>query len=152
MIRALAPATPFPTDDGELFFFAQAILGQLPYFWPTPDGYPDTKAYWASTGGLLNRWRLSFLSYADQSPDIDVFDIDYDALLEGASTLAGIVDALAGSVLMRPLSSEDRSYVVDWLVGVTGLAADVPLPAGAPEAVAPLVAAVLLSSAYFQLK
>jgi uncharacterized protein (DUF1800 family) len=152
MIRSLAPATPFPTDDGELFFFAQAILGQLPYFWPTPDGYPDTKAYWASTGGLLNRWRLSFLSYADQSPDIDVFDIDYVTLLGGASTLAGIVDALAGSVLMRPLSPEDSGYIVDWLVGVTGLAADVPLPAGAPEAVAPAVAAVLLGSAYFQLK
>ncbi|HZM00975.1 MAG TPA: DUF1800 domain-containing protein [Planctomycetota bacterium] len=152
LIRALAPTTDYPTDDGQLFLVAQAILGHLPYYWPTPDGYPDTRAYWASTGGLLNRWRLSFLSYAEQNPEIGVIDIDYAALLDGADTLAEVVDALVGSVLMRPLSSEDRDYILDWLVAVTGLTPDSPLPPGAPEQVAALVAAVLGSSAYFQLR
>ena len=30
MVRALAPDTAYPTDNGVLFFFAQSILGQLP--------------------------------------------------------------------------------------------------------------------------
>ena len=50
VVRALAPDTGYPTDDGLLLFFAQSILGQLPFYWPTPDGYPDEQSYWASTG------------------------------------------------------------------------------------------------------
>lgn len=152
LIRALAPDTPYPTDNGQLFYFAQLILGQLPFNWPTPDGYPDEQSYWSSTGGLLNRWRLSFLSLANFIPSIDVFQIDYPNLLNGANTLAGIVDAMTDSVLMRPLSVEDRSYMLDWLVTEYSQAADEALPAGIAEQIAPLVAAVLVSSAYFQLR
>ena len=152
LVRALAPDTNYPTDNGQLFLFAQTILGQLPYYWPTPDGYPDDQGYWGGTGGLLNRWRLSFLSYAPYIPGIDVFQIDYLNLLGGAVTPAGVVDALTSNVLMRPLSLDDREIVIDWLVAETGVARDVALPAGVPEQVAALVAAVLVSSAYFQLR
>jgi len=152
VIRALAPDTPYPTDNGQLFYFAQLIMGQLPFNWPTPDGYPDEQSYWASTGGLLNRWRLSFLSLANFIPAIDVFQIDYPSLLNGATTLEGIVDAMIDNVLMRPLSVEDRSHMLDWLVAEYSLAVDETLPAGIPEQVAPLVSAVLVSSAYFQLR
>jgi hypothetical protein len=152
LVRALAPETPYPSDNGQLFFFAQAIMGQLPYYWPTPDGYPDRQSYWASTGGLLNRWRLSFLSFANVIPDIDVIQIDYTDMLNGADSAAGIVDALTESILMRPLSAADRGHLLDWLVTEYGQAADVSLPPGIPEQVAPLVAAVLVSSAYFQLR
>lgn len=152
LLRALAPDTPYPTDNGQLFYFAQLIMGQLPFNWPTPDGYPDIQGYWSSTGGLLNRWRLSFLSLANLIPEINVFEINYPALLNGADTLAGIVDSLTDSVLMRPLSAQDRIYMLDWLTTEYSLAADATLPAGSPEQVAPVVAAVLLSSAYFQLR
>ncbi len=152
LVRALAPDTPYPSDDGLLFFFAQAIMGQLPYYWPTPDGYPDEQNYWASTGGLLNRWRLSFLSFANVIPEIDVIQIAYTSMLNGAETPAGILDALTDHILMRPLSAQDRSQVLDWLVAEYGQAADASLPPGTPEQVAPLVAAVLVSSAYFQLR
>jgi Protein of unknown function (DUF1800) len=152
LIRALAPDTPYPTDNGQLFYFAQLIMGQLPFNWPTPDGYPDEQNYWASTGGLLNRWRLSFLSLANVIPAIDVFQIDYPSLLNGASTLEGMIDAMTDNVLMRPLSAEDKSHLLDWLVAEYNLTADQTLPAGVAEQIAPLVAAVLVSSAYFQLR
>jgi hypothetical protein len=152
LVRTLAPDTPYPTDDGVLFFFAQAIMGQLPFYWPTPDGYPDRQAYWASTGGMLNRWRLSFLSFAAVIPELGVIQIDYAGLLNGADTLTGIVDALTDRVLMRPLSGDDRRTLLDWLVDEYGEAEDATLAAGSPEQVAPLVAAVLVSSAYFQLR
>jgi hypothetical protein len=152
MVRALAPDTAYPTDNGLLFFFAQGILGQVPFYWPTPDGYPDTQGYWANTGGLLNRWRLSFLSYAPFIPSINVIQIDYINLLGGANTIATIVDALVDNILMRPLLSEDRAIMIDWLVTEFGVAEDVTLPPGAPEQLAPIVAAVLISSAYFQLR
>ena len=58
VVRALAPDTPYPPDNGLFWFYVQNTLGQLPFYWPTPDGYPDLQSYWASTGGLLNRWRF----------------------------------------------------------------------------------------------
>ena len=151
-IRALAPDTDYPSDNGQLFFFAQSILGQLPYYWPTPDGYPDEQAYWLSTGGLLNRWRLSFLSFAGIIPQINVFQINYPAMLNGANTLASVLDTLTDSILMRPLSELDRQQMLEWLSGEYGVPENVRLADGIAEQIAPLIAAVLISSAYFQLR
>jgi hypothetical protein len=151
-IRVLAPDTGYPTDNGILFFYAQLILGQAPFYWPTPDGYPDTQHYWANTGGLLNRWRLSFLSYAPYIPSIDVFQIDYASLTDNADSIATILDALVDNLLMRPLSAEDRSSMIAWMVTEAGYAEDETLPAGIPATIAPVVMAVLISSAYFQLR
>jgi uncharacterized protein (DUF1800 family) len=152
LVRALAPDTPYPPDNGQLWYFAQSTLGQLPYYWPTPDGYPDRLEYWASTGGLLNRWRLSFLSFAGLIPGLDVIQIDYPAILDGADTLNAVVDRITAEVLMRPLASRDRGIIVDWLVGETGVDADEALPPPVPQQVAALSAAVLVSSVYFHLR
>ena len=152
VVRSLAPDTGYPTDNGLLLFFAQSILGQLPFYWPTPDGYPDEQSYWASTGGMLNRWRLSFLSFAGYIPGIDVIDVDYTPMLNGASTLGDVVDAITDNILMRPLSTTDRQIMLDWLIDEYGVSADDPLTTGIPEQVSALIAAVLLSSAYFQLR
>ena len=151
-IRAIAPDSGYPTDDGMLFFFARLIMGQAPFYWPTPDGYPDEQSYWANTGGLLNRWRMSFLSYAPYIPEINFFQIDYASLIDNADTIAGILDALVDNVLMRPLSADDRTKLIDWMVSEIGYAENDTLPAGVAETSAPLVMAVLISSAYFQLR
>ena len=115
LVRALGPDTPYPADDGLFLFHAQSALGQLPYYWPTPDGYPDTQDYWADTGGWLDRWRLSFLSYSGLIPGVDVIAIDYAAMLGGADRLGAVVDAIVDAVLMRPLSAADRALIIDWL-------------------------------------
>ncbi len=152
LVRALAPDTPYPPDNGLLWFYAQNTLGQLPHYWPTPDGYPDRQDYWASTGGLLNRWRLSFLSFAGIIPGLDVIDIDYPAMLGGADSLATVVDRVTDAVLMRPLASADRRIILDWLIGEIGFGENDPLPAPVPQQTAALTAAVLVSSAYFHLR
>ena len=152
VVRSLAPDTSYPSDNGQLLFFAQSILGQLPFYWPTPDGYPDEQSYWASTGGMLNRWRLSFLSFAGIIPEIDVIKVDYTPMLNGANTLGSVLDAITENILMRPLSASDRKLVLDWLIAEQGVGEDVPLTTGVPEQLSALVAAVLLSSAYFQLR
>lgn len=36
------------------FMFA---MGQMPFYWPAPNGYPDTAGYWAP--GMLNRWNYA---------------------------------------------------------------------------------------------
>lgn len=152
LVRALAPDTPYPPDNGLTWFYVQNLLGQLPYYWPTPDGYPDSQDYWASTGGLLNRWRLSFLSFAGLIPGLDVIQIDYPAMLDGADTLDTVVDRITDAVLMRPLSSGDRRIIVDWLAGETGVEASAALAPPVPVQVAALTSAVLVSSVYFHLR
>jgi len=152
LVRSLAPDTPYPPVNDQFLFYAQSILGQLPFYWPTPDGYPDAESYWASTGGLLNRWRLSFLSFAGIIPGVNVIQVDYTAMLNGADTLATVVDAITDAVLMRPLSSDDRGTIIDWLKGEYGLTETETLPVTVPEQVSALVAAVLISSVYFHLR
>jgi uncharacterized protein (DUF1800 family) len=152
LVRALAPDTPYPPDQGLLWFYAQNSLGQLPFYWPTPDGYPDQQSYWASTGGLLNRWRMSFFSFAGIIPGLDVIQIDYTTMLAGADTLEGVVDSIVDAVLMRSLSSDDRVIVMAWLEGELMVAADQVLPPTVPEQAAALLAAVLISSVYFHLR
>ncbi len=153
LIRALAPDTPYPSDEGQLFFFAQSIMGHLPFYWPTPDGYPDEQGYWASTGGLLNRWRLSFLSLANiLSAELDMIEVDYAPMLNGADTLNGIVDALTENLLMRPLSGGDRERILDWLTGEYNKTRNESLNRNEVEFASALMAAVFISSAYFQLR
>jgi len=152
VVRALAPDTPYPPDNGLFWFYVQNTLGQLPFYWPTPDGYPDRQDYWASTGGLLNRWRISFLSFAGIIPGLDVIEVDYPAMLSGADTLDTVVDAITDAVLMRPLMARDRNVIVEWLEGELGVTAGQVLPPGQPEQASALVAAVLISSVYFHLR
>ena len=152
LVRSLAPDTPYPPANDQFLFYAQSILGQLPFYWPTPDGYPDAESYWASTGGLLNRWRLSFLSFAGIIPGVNIIQVDYTAMLNGADTLATVVDAITDAVLMRPLSSDDRGTVIDWLKGEYGITETETLLVTVPEQVSALVAAVLISSVYFHLR
>ena len=152
-LRTLSPDRTYPSDNGQLFYFAQSIMGQLPFYWPTPDGYPDEQTYWASTGGLLNRWRLSFLSLASFLPELSsIISVNYDDMLDGADTPTGVVDALTENLLMRPLSANDRDLVLDWITDSFNLGRNEPLTAEQRIIVSPLLAALMLSSSYFQLR
>ncbi|HHJ06276.1 MAG TPA: DUF1800 domain-containing protein, partial [Anaerolineae bacterium] len=72
-------------------------LGQLPYGWPTPDGYPDTAPAWMSTNGLLARWntamRLTHAAYSD--PEEGGVTVDLYARIGQPKTVSELVDAVA---------------------------------------------------------
>ena len=51
-VRSLDPDLGLPGDGGEWLFGVASVLGQLPFYWPTPDGYPDTAS-------LLGQYRRS---------------------------------------------------------------------------------------------
>ncbi|MDH3536860.1 MAG: DUF1800 domain-containing protein [Gammaproteobacteria bacterium] len=152
MVRALAPDGSYPPDNGQFFLKMQGSLGQLPFYWPTPDGYPDERSHWASTGGLILRWRLSFLSLSGIIPDLDVIQIDYSAMLNGADTPTGIVDAITVAILMRPLAVEHRNMLLEWIEIEFGVKPSQTLPGILPLQAAVLLAAGLISSAYFHLR
>ncbi|MBI3242373.1 MAG: DUF1800 domain-containing protein [Chloroflexi bacterium] len=45
------------TDAGQNIVDTLARMGQLPFGWPTPDGYPDRAAPWS--GNLMPRWQFA---------------------------------------------------------------------------------------------
>ena len=84
-------------------------------------------------------------------PDFqDLFDLS--RLYAGAGTIAELVDALAANLLFRSLADEDRQGLIDYLSAQAGVDAATPLGAEALRALTAVSAALLVSSAYFQLR
>ena len=145
VVRSLNPQLTLPNDNGELLFGVASVLGQIPFYWPTPDGYPDEASYWGSTGGLLNRWRISLgLSFGGF--------YSLTNLLGNENTTATVVGRLADEILMRPMAADDLQLLIDWLADAVGLPADAEIPVAVIPELIPIVTSLLLSSVYFQLR
>jgi uncharacterized protein (DUF1800 family) len=77
-------------------------LGEDPFSWPTPDGYPDRRIWWESS--LLARWAF-VEKYMHNG--IDGVSIDASALLAGATT-ADVVDRIDEFLTAGRLNDDDR--------------------------------------------
>lgn len=95
-------------------------LGQMPYAWGPPDGYPDTAEAWLSTNGLLARWnvamRLTHSAYED--PFESGWGLGTTQLLERIgepATAVALVDTVAAQVFGAPLPNPTPfvDYVTD---------------------------------------
>lgn len=119
-------------------------LGQPPFGWHPPNGYPDVAGAWLSTGGLLARWNFVQYALANRLP---AFDIDSWALLAEVPSQAGaLVDALSQRLLLRPLSGPDRQALLNYL----GVAEAESLSRQRLAYVYPQLAALILNATYFQ--
>ena len=107
-------------------------LGQQPFVWQTPDGYPDTVEYWA--GNILTRW--NFASTAGSANGAD-FRVDITPFT--FTTAEGVVTAI-GRYLF---AGEMLPGLRDELKGYLGTA--LPTAARIRETIA-----LALSSATFQ--
>jgi hypothetical protein len=97
--RAAKPGTSYPDNNND---FARAIgwqleeLGQKPFGWPQPDGFPDTAVAWSSVGRVLSSLDLhvtlaggwwpskgvSYPSLANRLPDLPA---RFDAIVDDTS-------------------------------------------------------------------
>ena len=107
-LRALSPsvtAAGMPTLLGQV-----ATVGQQPFTWLTPDGFPDSIGYWS--GNMLTRWNYAtFLSNANSAATVQ-FNV---APFMNPATPAAIVAAInttvfAGEMPSR-LAGELTNYV-----------------------------------------
>jgi uncharacterized protein (DUF1800 family) len=126
-----------------------AALGQVPFNWPDPDGYPDVKDRWTGASPLLTRWNTGLamaaagvgsaqfipgLRPADQTP--------------GALTTAGeVVDYWIDRLLSRPMLEEDRQTVIDYLTD--GGDESTPINTVVRNRI-PVLIALILDSPYYQ--
>ena len=116
-------------------------LGQPPYEWHPPDGYPDVAAAWLSTGGILARWNVAMrLTHGAHSDPEWTWGLA-SSLAErnhDAGTVGELTQQVSRQVFGRALSNEAAQPFIEY-------AAD---GAGADEPVTPHLLGRKLASLY----
>jgi hypothetical protein len=121
-------------------------MGQVPFQWEPPDGYPDSRDYWLNTTALLNRWNFGLaLAEGRYAPTLQ---IDVSALAGPARNPTELVDRLADRLLHRPLDSGDRTALIDYAAG--GRSRTAALGKSELNAATVALTGALLASDYFQ--
>jgi uncharacterized protein (DUF1800 family) len=108
MLRALKPGLSF--GDRPWLVWSLEDLGQLPWSWSPPNGYPDAAVAWMNTSGLLNRWNMALnFPYASDGWYEDI-QLDLNAIVPQVRTADQLVSAAAAAVLGSPvrLTDQDR--------------------------------------------
>lgn len=123
---------------------ALGVLGQAPFNWQPPNGYPDVQGYWASTNGLLNRWNFAFALAEGRLRGLRA---NGAALVGSARTPAELLDQLSDRVVHRTLAETDRGALLAYIGG-----SNAPLPSATLAVKAAGLLGLLLASPYFQLR
>jgi uncharacterized protein (DUF1800 family) len=148
VLAALRTLGPQPTSDGlDNLIWSLYPLGQVPFEWVPPNGYPDVGAAWANTNGMLNRWNVAaalVLNWFDGVP-VPLLGIVAAA---AAKTPARFVDAMGSRFLQGPLGAADRALLIDY-VG-QGRAGNARVPPWYLNQQAAGAIALILGSPYFQ--
>jgi len=134
------------SDGLDQMVYSLYALGQVPFEWESPNGYPDVGVAWANTNGLLNRWNYGAalaLGWFDQ--------VGIDTRLAGrtgAKTIGAFVDGVAQILVQRTLDPADRARLVEY-VG-EGRPATATVAGWYLNQRAPALVALLMGSPYFQ--
>ena len=121
-------------------------LGQMPFKWPTPDGYPDEMADWVNTGASLTRWNWVFGLAEDKISTSIRINISF--LIGTANTPQLLVDRLSARLLRRTLSVVDRDRFISF--AANGGGATQVLDASTINLRARELIGLMLASKYFQ--
>jgi uncharacterized protein (DUF1800 family) len=116
---------------------ALKMLGQVPYQWSPPNGYPDFSAWWLTTSGMLNRW--NFAMHATTG-GLRGMSIPLRSLLRTADSPADVVDVLSLEFLGSPLPPDARDILVAFVSD------------GNLDETVPAAAGLILGSPYFQVR
>ncbi len=102
-------------DSQFVFFLLDDVdrLGHQPFFWPTPDGYPDDIESWGNS--MLSRWtfvtRLMGRDIGGSQPDIDVINMLLATAPAGSSLPEAIDWVLTGGALGPQVRAEIQRYL-----------------------------------------
>lgn len=125
------------TEVSETLLAYLKQLGQLPFGWPTPDGYPDRTEGWQ--GNLLPRWQFALALAQNEIADTT---LDLETLLQAANATdtPTRADQLATLLLGAPLPAKLRAQLLKALnaAGTT------------PDELPAILTAGLLASPAFQ--
>jgi uncharacterized protein (DUF1800 family) len=123
------------------------LMGQQPFDWHPPNGYPDANGAWANTNGLLNGWNLGLSLGGNHLVGVQT---DLNALTGGLKnpTAISLTDTLAKRLLARSITSADRDRMIQYVAA--GRPPGATIPAAKVKASVTGAVALLLNSPYFQ--
>jgi len=87
------------------------LLGQIPFDWQFPNGFPDTASFWATTSGLLARWNFGNLLTSNKIHGVQV---DVKSLTSDAQSAQDVVDVLSQRFLGTTLPDDARNILLDF--------------------------------------
>ncbi len=103
-----------------------SALGQVPYGWLPPDGYPDQAERWMSTGGLVARWNVAaHLTHRAYSHAWDNHPTELHTRVGQPQTVGELVDAVARQVFGAPPEAQTRALFVRF--AADGAGAETPV-------------------------
>ncbi len=91
--------------------------GQPLFSWRTPDGYPDDRKSWESTAPRVFTWRVEQLAERRKTSVRKPWFFNVRAVTQAQtdSSANQIVDFWVEQMLRRPISSEDRDVLVNYM-------------------------------------
>ena len=111
MASALRMTNAVLTGQSQQLVQHVRLLGQIPFTWQFPNGFPDTGAYWATTSGLLERWNFAMLLTSGR---IAGTQVDIKGLAKDAQTPQDVVDVLSQRFLGGKLPDNARSILLNF--------------------------------------
>lgn len=111
ILRVLRPGLGIGNPDILSYWFLEP-MGQRPYNWRSPDGYPDTADAWISTYGLLSRWNTAMLLPLCADGWYENMVLDLDAVIPLTDTVGELVDAASRVIVGGELADEDRMQLI----------------------------------------
>jgi uncharacterized protein (DUF1800 family) len=125
-------------------------MGQLPFGWQAPNGYPDAAGAWANTNGLLTGWNLGISLGGNHLPEVST---DLGALTAGTPgwprpTAGDLTDHLTARLLSRKLDPVDRAQIATY--AANGKPPQTRLTPQQAQAKLPGLIGLILDSPYFQ--
>lgn len=88
-------------------------MGQLPFGWPTPDGYPDMGAAWLNSNDLLARWNFAL---ALGTGALREARMDWPG--QKNEDFEAILSRLEVQFLAAPLPAEARQVILSWMAAL----------------------------------
>lgn len=119
-------------------------LGQQPWGWTAPDGYPDNSSYWTNTTMFMKRFDVAAQMAHSKYQGYNVDTAGFNA---GASTAGDMVSRMVARVGLSPLSGEE----IQTVLGAAGVAAG-DAASGLNSRQIGDVAAVILCHPLFQVR
>lgn len=98
------------------FHPALQSMGQVPFMWPAPDGYPDVAEAWVNT--LLTRWNIAMAAVRDEVPGATA---NMDSLVDLMTTSGvpletePVLEFLAEYLFGRPLTEAEHDITMGFV-------------------------------------
>jgi uncharacterized protein (DUF1800 family) len=96
---------------------ALGSLGQIPFNYPSPTGYPDDFNGWASTSGFLNRWNIASLALgyrADSAEPRKASLIQPEQLVDLQATAEELVEKLVSAFLQGQIDTAGYQQLLEF--------------------------------------